>query len=150
MNDSPSTLDKIGWCCQTLVRTLTLINALQSYLGLRGAIIYSDRKRQYTSETYRKAVAKYDIRQSMNCAGECCHDNARCESMWARMKEDLLYGQLLYGRHNIEEMTIEELKTLIWRYFFNYWNNRRIRSANEGLPPMIKRQRYYESLGFVA
>ena len=25
----------------------------------------------------------------MNSAGGRCHDNARCESMWARMKEDL-------------------------------------------------------------
>ncbi|MCI6495569.1 MAG: IS3 family transposase, partial [Anaeromassilibacillus sp.] len=26
------------------------------------------------------------------------------------------------------------------------WNNRRICSANGGLPPMIKRQKYYDSL----
>ncbi len=31
--------------------------------------------------------------------------------------------------------------------FISYWNNRRICSANGGLPPMIKRQRYYQSLG---
>ncbi|MCI6041988.1 IS3 family transposase, partial [bacterium] len=30
------------------------------------------------------------------------------------------------------------------------WNNRRICSANGGLPPMIKRQRYYQSLGLAA
>ena len=41
---------------------------------------------------------------------------------------------------------IEQLKTLIWRYFISYWNNRRICSANGGLPPMIKRQQYYDSL----
>ena len=120
-------------------------NAVRSYPALRGAIIHSDRGTQYTSEAYRKAVAKYGIRQSMNSAGGRCHDNARCESMWARMKEELLYGC-----NNTEEMTIEELKTLIWRYFISYWNNRRICSANEGLPPMVKRQRYYESLGIVA
>ena len=28
----------------------------------------------------------------------------------------------------------------------SYWNNRRICSANGGLPPMIKRQQYYDSL----
>ena len=67
--------------------------------------------------------------------------NARCESMWARMKEEHIYG-----RHDTEKMTVEELKTLIWRYFINYWNNRRICSSNGGLPPMIKRQRYYDSL----
>lgn len=39
--------------------------------------------------------------------------------------------------------------TLIWRYFIIYWN-RRICSANGGLPPMTKRKKYYESLGQVA
>ena len=123
----------------------TLANAVRSYPALRGAVIHSDRGTQYTSETYRRAVAKYGIIQSMNSAGGRCHDNARCESMWARMKEELLYG-----RCNTEEMTIKELKTLIWRYFISYWNNRRICSSNEGLPPMVKRQKYYESMDTAA
>ena len=119
----------------------TLDNAVRAYPGLQGAMIHSDRGAQYTSQTYRRAVAKYGIRQSMNSAGGRCHDNARCESMWARMKEELLYG-----RHDTEKMTVEEVETLIFRYFIGYWNNRRICSANEGLPPMVKRRRYYESL----
>ena len=123
----------------------TLINAVRSYPALRGAVIHSDRGSQYTSGTYRRSITKYGILQSMNSAGGRCHDNARCESMWARMKEELLYG-----RHDTGEMTVEELKTLIWRYFISYWNNRRICSANEGLPPMVKRQRYYESLDAAA
>ena len=123
----------------------TLVNAVRSYPALREAVIHSDRGTQYTSGTYRKAVHKYSILQSMNSAGGRCHDNARCESMWARMKEELLYG-----RHDTEKMTMEEVKTLIWRYFISYWNNRRICSANEGLPPMVKRQRYYESLDAAA
>ena len=123
----------------------TLANAVRSYPALRGAVIHSDRGTQYTSETYRRAVAKYGIVQSMNSAGGRCHDNARCESMWARMKEELLYG-----RHKTEELTIEELKTLIWRYFISYWNNRRICSSNDGLPPMVKRQRFYESMDTAA
>ena len=77
----------------------------------------------------------------MNSAGGRCHDNARCEALWARMKEELLYG-----RYNTKQMTIDELKTLIWRYFIIYWNNRRICSANGGLPPMVMRQQYYDSL----
>ena len=123
----------------------TLANAARSYPALRGAVIHSDRGTQYTSETYRRAIAKYGIIQSMNSAGGRCHDNARCESIWARMKEELLYG-----RCNTEEMTVEELKTLIWRYFISYWNNRRICSSNEGLPPMVKRQRYYEAMDTAA
>ena len=119
----------------------TLRNAVNAYPGLKGAIIHSDRGSQYTSEEYRSAVLRYGIRQSMNSAGGRCHDNARCESMWARLK-----SELLYGRYRTEQMSIAELKTLIWRYFMSYWNNRRICSANGGLPPMVKRKRYYDSL----
>ena len=126
---------KAGLCEQTLD------NAVKAYPMLCGAILHSDRGTQYTSELYRKAMNKYGIRQSMNSAGSRCHDNARCESMWARFKEELLYG-----RYDTTAMTVEQLKTLIWRYFISYWNNRRICSANGGLPPMIKRQKYYDSL----
>ena len=119
----------------------TLENAVKAHPMLRGAILHSDRGSQYTSELYRKAIDKYGIRQSMNSAGGRCHDNARCESMWARFKEELLYE-----RYDTTSMTVEQLKTLIWRYFISYWNNRRICSANGVLPPMVKRKRYYDSL----
>ncbi|MCI7124659.1 MAG: IS3 family transposase, partial [Agathobaculum sp.] len=59
-------------------------------------------------------------------------------------------SELLYDRYNTETMSIEDLKVLIWRYFISYWNNRRICSANGGLPPIIKRQRYYQSLELAA
>ena len=123
----------------------TLDNAVRAYPALKGAVIHSDRGTQYTSENYRRAVAKYGILQSMNSAGGRCHDNVRCESMWARMKEELLYG-----RHHTKEMAVEEVKNLIFGYFMGYWNNRRICSANKGLPPTVKRQRYYESLDAAA
>lgn len=123
----------------------TLKNAAIAYPDICGAIVHSDRGTQYTSELYRKAIKKYGIEQSMNSAGGRCHDNARCESMWARLKEELLYN-----RYNPLTMTVEELKTLIWRYFISYWNNRRICSANGGLPPLVKRQQYYALLKKIA
>ena len=116
----------------------TLDNAIASYPALRGAILHSDRGAQYTSDLYRRAITRYGICQSMNSAGGRCHDNARCESMWARMKTELLYD-----RYDSERLTIEHLKSLVWRYFMSYWNNRRICSANGGLPPMVKRNRFY-------
>jgi len=119
----------------------TLKNAHDACHDLHGVIIHSDRGAQYTSQEYRAAVSRYGILQSMNRAGGRCHDNARCESMWARMKDELLYG-----RYNTEKLTIDELKTLIWRFFIGYWNNRRICSRNGGLPPMVKRRKYYHSL----
>lgn len=122
-----------------------LKNAVKSYPQLKGAVLHSDRGTQYTSREYRKAIKKHRIRQSMNSAGGRCHDNAKCESMWARMKTELLYD-----RYEPKKMTVEELKVLIWRYFFSYWNNRRICSANGGLPPMVKRSRYYTFLDMAA
>ena len=123
----------------------TLENALTAYPGLKGAVIHSDRGTQYTSESYRQAIREHHIQQSMNSAGGRCHDNARCESMWARMKTELLYE-----RYDTKQMEVEELKVLIWRYFLSYWNNRRICSANGGLPPMVKRRQYYEALEVAA
>lgn len=119
----------------------TLENTYKSHPGVRGCILHSDRGTQYTSERYRNAIQKYGIIQSMNRAGGRCHDHARCESMWARLKEELIYG-----RYKASKITVEEMITLIWRYFISYWNNRRICSANGGLPPMIKRQQNYCSL----
>ena len=124
----------------------TLENACKSYREMRGAVIHSDRGSQFTSEKYRFAIAEFGIVQSMNSAGGRCHDNARCESMWARMKEELFYSR----NRESENYTIDELKTLIWRYFLSYWNNRRICSSNGGVPPALKRHRYYETLNAVA
>ncbi len=124
----------------------TVENACKSFGNKRGMIIHSDRGSQYTSEKYRCAIADFGIIQSMNSAGGRCHDNARCESMWARMKEELFY---LRGRKP-ENYAIDELKTLIWRYFMSYWNNRRICSAIGGIPPAEKRRRYYAVLKSVA
>ncbi len=126
---------KAGLCVNTLE------SAFMAYPGLRGAIVHSDRGSQYTSGEYRQAIERYGINQSMNSAGGRCHDNAKCESLWGRFKEELLYN-----RYDTKKMTMEAVKSLIWRYFMSYWNNRRICSANGGLPPMVKRKRYYEEL----
>lgn len=120
----------------------TVENACKAHRDMRGAVLHSDRGSQYTSEKYRRAITDSGIRQSMNSAGGRCHDNARCESMWARMKEELFY---LRGRKP-ENYTVDELKTMIWRYFMSYWNNRRICSAIGGMPPAEKRRRYYAAL----
>lgn len=120
----------------------TLDNAVMAYPGLRGAIIHSDRGTQYTSRQYRKELNQFSIRQSMNSDGGRCHDNARCESIWARFKTELLYD-----RYDTESMDVAEVKVLVWRYFMSYWNNRRICSANGGLPPLVKRAQYYAREG---
>ena len=118
----------------------TINNAVKMHPEIRGIKCHSDRGSQYTSELYRAALRDNQIIQSMNIAGGRCHDNARCESMWARMKEELFYSR----NRKSEHYTRAELKTMIWRYYMSYWNNRRICSANDGLPPAVKRSLYYQ------
>ncbi len=119
----------------------TVRNAWKVFPAISGAVLYSDRGSQYTSAYYGGELARTGIIQSMNSDGGRCYDNARCEALWARMKEELLYG-----RYETKKMKIKELKTLIWRYFIIYWNTRRICSTNGGLSPMLKRKQYYQSL----
>ncbi|MCM1508937.1 MAG: DDE-type integrase/transposase/recombinase, partial [Ruminococcus flavefaciens] len=104
----------------------TVSNALKLHLELTGAIIHSDRGSQYTNSEYRRKIAKYGLKQSMNRAGGRCHDNAHCERQ----------SRKLY---------IAELRTKVWCYYMSYWNNRRICSANDGMPPSLKRRSYYQS-----
>lgn len=107
---------------------------------LYGAISHSDRGSQYTSEAFRQTLAGQGIIQSMNSAAGRCHDNAKCESMWARGKEEIM------ACYNTRKMTREQLKRLIFRYYMDYWNNRRICSSIGGIPPVVKRGAYYEKL----
>ena len=68
----------------------------------RDLIFSTFRITQYTSELYRGAIQRYCIVQSMSSDDGRCHDNARCESMWNCMKEELFYV-----RRNPEEMTVD-------------------------------------------
>jgi len=50
------------------------------------------------------------------------------------------------SHNDIGKLTVEALKSLVWRCFMRYWNRRRICPANGGLPPLLKRQRYDAAL----
>ena len=114
-------------------------------IRIKNIIIHSDRGKQYTSEEYKKTMKYFKMKQSMNSAGGRCHDNAKCESMWARFKEELIYGKI-----ETSKMTMNEVKQIVFRYFMGYWNNRRICSSIGGVPPVYKRAKYYEQLKMAA
>lgn len=63
------------------------------------------------------------------------YDNARMESFFATLKKEKLYRIPIY------KMTREEVKTVIFRYIFGYYNTQRINSFNPGgLPPVAYRK----------
>ena len=65
-----------------------------------------------------------------------CRDNARMESRFATLKKEKLY-QL-----DTTKLTVEEVKTIVWRYTFAYYNTKRVTTVNpDGLPPVIYREK---------
>ena len=65
---------------------------------------------------YRDKINEPGIIQSMNSDGGRCHDNARCESMWTRLKDELFYSRNLKST----DLTVAELKVMMWRYYMSY------------------------------
>lgn len=117
----------------------TYSQATENY-DLRGAISHSDRGSQYTSEAFRQTLTSMGIIQSMNSAAGRCHDNAKCESMWARGKEEIM------ACYNVKKMTCRQLKQVLSYYYTIYWNYHRICSAIGGMPPVVKRGAFLEMM----
>lgn len=101
---------------------------------LKGAVFHTDRGCQYTSEAFRKKLAKAGMIQSLSGVGHC-FDNARMESFFATLKKELIYPIAAY------RLTREEVKTLVFRYVFVYYNRIRVYTSNPmGFPPVRYRE----------
>ena len=103
---------------------------------IKGAILHSDRGSQYTSEAFRNELKRNQIQQSLSGVGHC-YDNARMESFFATLKKELLYQIPTY------KMKMADVKAIIFRYVFGYYNQIRIHTSNpEGLSPAEYRKLY--------
>ncbi len=69
-----------------------------------------------------------------------CYDNARMESFFATLKKEKLY------KIKTELLPMETVKSIIFRWIFTYYNQKRVYTGNEGgHPPCVKRRMYYAS-----
>ena len=93
--------------------------------NLQGVVLHSDRGSQYTSEAYRKLLKNCGIMQSLSGTGHC-YDNTRMESFFATLKKEKLYQIPTY------RMKKEEVKTIVFRYIFIYYNRIRLYTGNPG------------------
>ena len=115
---------------ELVIRT---VEAAAKKFPLRGAILHSDRGSQYTSEDFKGTLNSLGITQSLSGVDHC-YDNARMESFFATLKKELLYRLPVY------KMPAEQVKDMIFRYVFVYYNRIRVYTANpDGLPPSIFR-----------
>ena len=100
-----------------------------------GMIFHSDRGSQYTSQAFRKCLAKRGAIQSMSDTGRC-YDNARMESFFATLKKEKLY------KLKTERYPMAYVKSVIFRYIMVYYNRQRVYTSNpRGWPPAIYRER---------
>lgn len=100
----------------------------------RGMVLHSDRGSQYTSQAFRGTLSKYGAVQSMSGTGRC-YDNARMESFFATLKKEKLY------RIQTQKLSMQQVKSIVFRYVMVYYNRQRIYTANPGgLPPAVYRQ----------
>ena len=110
------------------------IPALLQGANLLGTIFHSDRGSQYTSEAFKEALKDSKMIQSLSGTGHC-FDNARTESFFATLKKEKIYRIAAY------KLTREEVKTIIFRYVFIYYNRMRVYTSNPfGLSPVKYRE----------
>ncbi len=86
--------------------------------------IHSDAGSQYTSSKYKELLGKHLAVQSMSDVAKC-YDNSRMESWFATLKKEKLY------KINTAAMLVEEVKQIIWRYAFVYYNRQRVTTVNQ-------------------
>lgn len=115
------------------IRTVTELK-LQYGKKLKGAIFHSDRGSQYTSDAFRSTLRDAGLVQSLSGTGHC-FDNARMESFFATLKKEKIYRISAY------KLTRDQLKSIIFRYIFVYYNRIRISSVNPGgMSPVAYRE----------
>ena len=116
-----------------LRKCIDTVKAAEGRFPIRGAIFHSGSGSQYTSDTFRQTLAANGLVQSLSGVAHC-YDNARMESFFATLKKELIYRIPAY------RMPTAQVKALIFRYVFVYYNRQRVYTANPGgLPPEIYR-----------
>ena len=114
-----------------------LTDITQVRFPVRDAILHSDRGSQYTSEAFRSELARQGLTQSLSGVAHC-YDNARMESFFATLKKELIYRISAY------RLTMAEVKSLVFRYVFVYYNRIRVYTANPGgWPPETWRRMFF-------
>ena len=82
----------VGWSMSERINRQLVIEALKMAQGRRrieaGLLLHSDRGSQYTSDDFRRELARLGIVSSMSRKGNCW-DNAVAESFFATLKREL-------------------------------------------------------------
>jgi putative transposase len=128
----------VGWAMSAVNDRHLTIAALDEAIKRRrpdiGLLHHSDRGSTYTSEDYRKLLAKHGIVCSMSRTGNC-YDNAAMESWFSTFKAEL--GETFES--------IRRGKDLAFDYIEVFYNHRRRHSSIGLVAPAEFERRFYEA-----
>jgi putative transposase len=132
----------VGWqiednMMENLVRE-PLEKALLKRRVQSGLIIHSDRGGQYLSRKMKQLVETFKLKQSMSRADDP-YDNASAESLWSRMKAELVIPKGGYA-------SIEVLRSILFEYINGYYNNQRLHSSLGYQNPAAFEAEYYRQI----
>lgn len=113
----------VGWSLADHLRSDLVLDALHQAVQTRpssGTIFHSDRGSQYASISFRNALAKAGLRQSMSARANPYH-NAWTESFIGTLKHEMLQGGCFENA--------SDARTEIFEYIDGYYNTHRKHSA---------------------
>ncbi|RZK28682.1 MAG: IS3 family transposase, partial [Hymenobacter sp.] len=127
----------VGWQVRANMPEALVTTALQRALLAQrptpGLIVHSDRGGQYVGNSYKTLLRDAEAHLSHSRRGEC-YDNAQAESLWARLKTELLelrdwpvFLDLADAQASVAE-------------YFDYYNHKRRHSSIGYLKPYIFHQ----------
>jgi len=102
--------------------TTALQRALLAQRPAPGLLVHSDRGGQYVGKVYKKLLRDAKAQLSQSRRGDC-YDNAQAESLWARLKTELL--EL---RDWLVFTDLADAQTSVADYF-DYYNHKRRHSS---------------------
>jgi transposase InsO family protein len=128
----------VGWSMGTHHDADLVCDALQAAVATRGrarmdaTIFHTDRGSEYTATACIDACDRLGLRRSMGRTGSCL-DNAVAESFFATLKVELV--------DRCHYRTRAQARASIFRWIA-WYNQRRLHSANDYLPPLAWEQRH--------
>lgn len=130
----------VGWALSLTVdseltrKALTM--AYESRGNPDGVLFHSDQGCQYTSLSFQQLVWRYRMVQSMSRRGNCW-DNSPMERFFRSLKTEWI--------PEIGYSAFEEAKTSITDYLIGYYSRFRPHAHNDGMPPVMAEERYWNA-----
>jgi putative transposase len=129
----------VGWRVSNSLHSDLALDALEMAIWRRqrqdliGLVHHSDRGVQYLSIRYTQRLNDAGALRSVGSRGDS-YDNALAESVNGLYKAEVIH------RHSWRSLEHVELATAAW---VDWWNQRRLHNASDGLPPAEYEARYY-------